>query len=362
MDQPGAELMKDGRLARHFPTDPQARSSPARAIRAVALSALALLLLWKTLDVVLVIFAGILLAVFLTRAAGWVSRWLKLGPALSLLIVTLCTGGVILGLGWLFTRSVWSQIDELSRRLPQAFENLRQRLRSIEWLQSIAPKLGADQILGGVQNPFGIAFNSLTVIGGIVVIVFFGLYLAAEHPVYEQGILHLVPERRRGRAAEVLRTAGDVLWYWSLGRLFSITTLGVTTWLGLWLLGIPLSIALGTIAGALALVPYLGAIVAAVPSLLMALTIDLRHVGYVVGLYVALHVLEGYVLIPLVQRRATHVPPAVTLAAQLVMGLFAGVLGVALAMPLAALLIPVVRMLYVEDVLGAPEEPPGRDG
>jgi predicted PurR-regulated permease PerM len=99
-------------------------------------------------------------------------------------------------------------------------------------------------------------------------------------------------------------------------------------------------------------VPYIGAIVSAIPSVLIAASIDLMLAVYVVALYVGVHLVEGYVLVPLVQRRAVHLPPALILSAQLILALLAGFLGLLFATPLAAAAIVLIRTIYIEDMLG----------
>lgn len=124
------------------------------------------------------------------------------------------------------------------------------------------------------------------------------------------------------------------------------------TALGLWLIGVPLPVALGFLAGIMTFVPYIGSIASAVPSLLIAASINLHLAVYVVALYLGVHLIEGYILVPLVQRRVVHLPPALTLSAQVILGVLAGILGLLLATPLVAAALVVVRMVYVEDLLG----------
>jgi len=76
------------------------------------------------------------------------------------------------------------------------------------------------------------------------------------------------------------------------------------------------------------------------------------HLGMVLGLYLALHLLEGYVLVPLIQRRAARLPPAVALVAQLLSAEVLGVLGLFVAAPLTVAAVVALKMLYVEDALG----------
>jgi predicted PurR-regulated permease PerM len=164
--------------------------------------------------------------------------------------------------------------------------------------------------------------------------------------------MRLVPAARRARASEILHETASAIWYWTLGRLFSTAVLGVLTALGLWLLGVPLPIALGFLAGIMTFVPYLGSIVSATPSVIIAASIELMLGVYVIGLYLGLHLVEGYILVPLVQRRAVHLPPALTLSAQIILGVLAGFLGLLFATPLVAAGLVLFRMIYVEDILG----------
>ena len=137
-----------------------------------------------------------------------------------------------------------------------------------------------------------------------------------------------------------------------LGRLVSITTLGFVVAIGLWIIGVPLPAALGFLAGILTFVPYIVAFVSAVPSLLLAVSINLDLAVYVVLLYIVVHLIEGYIRVPLVQRRVVPLPPALTLSAQIILGVVAGFLGLLLATPLVAAAIVIIRMVYVENVLG----------
>ena len=75
--------------------------------------------------------------------------------------------------------------------------------------------------------------------------------------------------------------------------------------------------------------------------------------------YVGVQFVESYVLAPLVQQRAVHLPPAAILFAQVLMGAIVGALGVAVATPLAAAVMVAVSMLYVEDALGDKNAKPG---
>jgi predicted PurR-regulated permease PerM len=137
-----------------------------------------------------------------------------------------------------------------------------------------------------------------------------------------------------------------------------MVTIGVMVGLGLWLLGVPFAFALALIAGLLEFIPYVGPILSAVPALLVALAETPELALYVLMLYIGVQSIEGYVLQPLIQERAVYLPPAVLLLAQLVLGILVGALGVMLATPMTAAVFVMIRMLYVQDVLGEPAAEP----
>lgn len=335
----------------------RSRLSFLHTVWAIAIAAVVLLFLVATVQIDFVIFAGVLLGIFLNRVASLIGRHARLGYGWSLCATVLLIVVLAAGFGWLFAESVMSQADQLANQLPAALHRANDQLRATPWGKYvISSTASSGPSLSGI---FGVASNAVTLIGGLVVVGFSGLYLAAEPGVYRRGIMHLLPPRMRERGAEVLARMGDMLWFWMLGRLLSMTVVGLLTVAGLWALGIPLPVALGGLAGLLTFIPYLGTVLSAIPALVIALSVDPRMVIYVALLYLGVHLIEGYILVPLVQRRAAHIPPVLILSAQLVLGLLVGLIGVAFATPVLAALIPLVEMLYVEDVV---EENEAGDG
>ena len=328
----------------------------ARALAGLALVGLAVLFIWLTLRVDLVIFGGVLFGISLRRAAEALSRLTRLPVGWSLLTVVLLIVAFFSALGWFFSQAIASQINELSIQLPAAAEKLGDRISQSGLGKALMQHVDTGTVQTSatsmLQGFFGVAVNVVEVVGAIVVIVFVALYLAAESRRYAEGLVRLVPPARRARAGEILHETASAIWYWMLGRLFSMAVLGIMTALGLWLLGVPLPAALGLLAGIMIFVPYIGSIASAVPSVIIAASINLTLAVYVIALYLGVHLIEGYILVPLVQRRAVHLPPALTLSAQVILGALAGFIGLLFATPLVAAGLVLVRMIYVEDMLG----------
>jgi predicted PurR-regulated permease PerM len=126
----------------------------------------------------------------------------------------------------------------------------------------------------------------------------------------------------------------------------------IVTWLGLRLLGVPLAGVLGALAAMFNFIPNFGPLISMVPAALLAMMDSPQRAVYVVIMYLVLQNLEGNLLTPLIQRKAVSLPPAVAIVSQILMTTLAGGIGLMLAVPLAAAVHVVVKMLYVEDALG----------
>src|SRR5262249_32921363 len=117
------------------------------------------------------------------------------------------------------------------------------------------------------------------------------------------------------------------------------------------------------IAGIMEAVPYVGPLISAIPALLIALLVSPWHVIWVALLFLGLHILEGYILAPLITERAVHLPPALTLVAQGLLGDLAGFLGLFVAARLTVTAVVLFKMFYVEDTLGDEDvDVPGEPG
>ena len=196
-----------------------------------------MLFLWLTLRVDLVIFAGVLLAICLRRAADRVSGLTGIPVGGTLALVVLLVLGFFAGMGWFFSQAIASQIDQLSQQLPAAAAKVGSIVGQssvgkilMEHISSTSIKQSPITML---QNFFGVATNAVEVMGAIVVMTFLGIYFVAEANLYINGLVQLVARGRRSRCAEILDETASAIWYWMLGRLVSMTPLGFLVAIGL---------------------------------------------------------------------------------------------------------------------------------
>jgi predicted PurR-regulated permease PerM len=326
---------------------------------------LGLAAVWFAADALLLIFACILCAVLMYKLSSMLAQRLPLRRQFALALVVLLLFAVIGLGGWAMAPQISEQSGKLAEAVPKALHQLQSMVNEHPLLKKLMaglpkPEQVVKQMSSLVPNA-GLFFGGvLGAIGNVVIILFVGIYFAASPRLYTNGAIKLVPQSKRARARQVLDEIGDTLSNWLLGKSVSMLIVGTATSIGLSLLGVPLALILGIIAGLLDFVPYLGPIMAGVPAVLIAFSISPDLALYTVLLFAGVQLVEGYVLQPLIESRAVDLPPALTIVMQLVFGALFGFAGVALATPLAAALKVLVQMLYVEDVLGDKVEEPGK--
>jgi len=318
---------------------------------------LVLLVATQLVEVLFTVFAGILLAVFLAGVTEELTDDTLLPRPLALALTLVGLVGVLIGLWALAGPDISEQASALATLLPNAAERLASRVRSAVqqygWMQryvdpsQLLPPVSS--VLGRVTNVFR---GTLTLFVNGFIILFIGIYGGAAPQSYLDGMVRLVPPSSRPRAREVLSAVGRALRWWLTGRLILMLIVGVLTAVGLQVVGIPSPVALGLLAALFSFVPYLGPVLSVLPALLVASLIGLTEVFYVLLVYGTVQLLESYLIAPLVQQQAVHIPPAAVITAQFIGGVSAGAGGVLLATPFAVVVIVLVQTLYVEDVLG----------
>jgi predicted PurR-regulated permease PerM len=313
------------------------------------------LFVWFAVQVLLLIFAGVLLAILLRSAADWLGARTGFSAGTSLAVVLLLILVALSAFGWAVAPQVAEQVEQLTVTVPEAFAKLQERVQQYPWgrrlftggLDPLSPQ--SPDILARAT---GALSTTAAVLIGAGVILFVGVYLAIRPDLYTDGILRLFPIRKRPRAREVLGAIGYTLRWWLIGQAIAMACVGLLTTPGLWLLGVPLALALGLLAAVLDFVPNIGPVLAAAPGVLLALVDSPTKAMYVTAMYMVVQQIESFIVTPLVHQRTVLMPPVLTISAQLLLGILIGPLGLLLATPLTAVALVLVKMLYVEDTLG----------
>ncbi|MEZ0243704.1 MAG: AI-2E family transporter, partial [Sphingomonas sp.] len=178
----------------------------------------------------------------------------------------------------------------------------------------------------------------LGALGSLVMVMTIGLFIAIEPRLYERGLQWMVPVGARDEFAVTLARMARTLRVLLAGRLLGMLFEGVLTGILLWIAGVPMALLLGIITGILAFVPNIGAFVSGVLMVSVGFSAGTDQGLWAIAVYFGVQTFDGYVLIPLVAKRTVDLPPALTLSAQILASTLFGVLGLALADPMVAMI------------------------
>lgn len=319
--------------------------------------AVSIVLLWYARDVFFIAFAGILFAVFLSSLAGWLARHSFLSHTWGLVVTVIGLFTCLVLIGWLVQSRLLTEVQQFGGQANDAWTKLTDQLRNSGWGQWLLRYLPEGQKLWGEVASLSrinqILSTTLGAIVAVIVVLFVGLYGAAQPHWYRAGLVHLVVPSKRDRVRQVLDAISYNLRWWIGGQLISMTCVGLLVGLAMWLLGVPLPLTLAIIAFLLEFIPNLGPVLAAIPAVLLAWGGGGSRLAlWALLVYIVIQLLESYVITPLVYKKAVWLPPALFLVSVMLFGLIGGFLGVLLAAPLTVTLLVLIKTLYVEDALG----------
>lgn len=312
-------------------------------------------LLVPTLNVCLLILAGLLFGVFVHAISAWSANKFSLAYRTTYLMVV---GLLLLAIG-LGTFQLGSQVadraDELWNQLQSAAQTANEQLEQHAWAQRHLPDVSdiEEQLTQSSSDILPAVLQRLQSLGwgmtAAMVIFFVGLYAAYDPDLYRDGLVKLMPPAKRERTQKVLDRMNGSLQRWIVARFVSMAIVGIATAIGMWTFGIAMPITLGVLAALLTFIPNIGPLLAAIPQMLLAVNVGPQMVLYVLMFNVVLQTFESYLITPIVQQREVSLPPVLTIAAQLLMGVVVGILGVMMAAPMVVVAMVLVQTLYIDD-------------
>ena len=341
--------------------DPTVRHEAKRAATWLSMIALAGLVV-VLIQPLLLIVAGALVAVMLDGGTRLLGRALPMPRGLRLTIVTLVVVAFLVGTVVLLGQEVTTQAGQLRQTLTvqgdrlSALANRYDLIPANLSLSSVTDQLGRS--MGVVTSAIGTAFSGLTSLFLIFVI---GLFLAIEPGVYVRGAVWLFPHDRREGAVLLFQRMGMTMRRLFAGRLLGMAAEGVLTWLALSWGGVPIPLLLGILSAILAFIPNVGAFITGVLMVAVGFSAGTDTGLWALGTYVVVQAVDGYVLIPLVAKKTVDLAPALTLSMQVLFATLFGLIGLALADPITAILkLLLERSAEVEgEEADAPDPLPG---
>jgi predicted PurR-regulated permease PerM len=321
--------------------DPGMRRELTRAIIWVSVI-LSVVLLYVLAQPLLLIVGGLVFAAMLDGGARLLGRVLPIARGWRIALVAILALIFLLGVSFYAGMTLVSEFQALKTLV------LSQVTRVEGWAMQLGvlPKGGGGA--GGLGEIGKQLMGSLgqlttavgTALGGITsgaMIVVLGLFFAAEPRLYERGLAWLIPEDKRAGFFETTRDMARTLRRLMAGRLVGMAAEGVFIWLALSIVGVPFALLLGIITGILAFLPNIGAIVSGALTILVGFSAGSTTGLLAIGVYVLVQIFDGYVVVPIVARRAVDLPPALVLGMQLILGALFGLLGLMFADPIVAM-------------------------
>jgi len=317
---------------------------------------LSLYILWQIREVLLLMFAAVVLATTLNRLAKrFQGSGMKRGLAVALSVAIFFA--VIVGFFWLIVPPFAQQFQELTYRVPQGFGRFNSWLDTLRTripgeLVPYVPDLNSltqqaqpfvNRILG---NSFAFVSGSLEVLVKVLLVLVLTGMLLADPVAYRKVFVRLFPSFYRRRVEGILSKCEISLGGWVTGAVIAMGVVGLMSVIGLSVLGIKAALALAVLAGFLNLIPNLGPTLSVVPAMAIALLDEPWKAIAVLILYFIIQQVESNFITPVVMAHQVSLLPAVTLISQLFFVTFFGFLGLFLALPLT-----VVAKIWVQEVL-----------
>ncbi|MEX1186184.1 MAG: AI-2E family transporter [Gemmatimonadaceae bacterium] len=334
-------------------------------------------LFWRTRNIVLVVFLGVLFAIAVSAGTDRLQK-LRIPRAIGAPLIVLAFIGLLGAFGTWIGPTVREQTTELRQKLPEALDKLER------WVEGqgggvLATLLGvpnADSLARATANgqsptapvqvvtedPQGlrdrimsqlsgagryflpVLGSTLAVVAAILLVLFVTIYVAVDPGLYQRGALRLLPPRNRERAAVVFGAIGATLRKWLVTQLIAMVVIGVVTTGVLLALDVRAAVPLGILAGLLEFVPTLGPIISAIPAIAMGFVDSPEKALFVTIAYILIQFLENHILIPVLMKEGIDLAPALTIVVQALMAIVFGFLGLLVAVPLLAMIVVCVRV------------------
>ncbi len=287
----------------------------------------------------LIIFGGLVFASMLDGGVRLLGRALPIPRGIRLLIVVVVVIAFVAGVFYLTGVQIAQQAEQLRLTLEA------QGNRVVRWLTSLGVMPGRADLNGMLQQALGSVGRLTSAVGSVLgagasllMVMTIGLFVAMEPRLYERGLQWMVPIEQRDEFSTTVARMARTLRVLLAGRLAGMFFEGVLTWILLSIAGVPMALLLGIITGILAFIPNIGAFVSGVLMVAVGFSAGPDQGFWAIMIYFAVQTFDGYVLIPLVAKHTVDLPPALTLSAQILSSTLFGVMGLALADPMVAMI------------------------
>ncbi|RXF70472.1 AI-2E family transporter [Arcticibacter tournemirensis] len=314
----------------------------------IALLVILIFILKAAFNVLLMVFAGSLIATYFHGVADIIEtrtqlrrRWcVMLSVSLSFIVAGL--------LFWFLGAKISEQVGDMSKELPDLVKTAEEKLKQSSLGRKIIYYISGNnsqKLMTSFQQIFRTSFG---IVGDFYITFFIGVFFTANPNLYKDGIIKLIPPAGKATAKRLMDRISYTLKGWLKGMLIAMFFISILTLTGLTIIGVPMGLALAVMAGLLNFIPNFGPLIAMIPAVLIGLTVSVNTTLIIVALYLLIQAVESNIVTPMVQNAMIKIPPAMIIISQVLFGTLTGGLGIILATPLLAVIIVTVDELYVK--------------
>ena len=332
----------------------------APILTATVFTVLGLWLAGRVAGVLLLLFIGILVSLYLGALAGVLHRRAHLPERLAFLAAILLSFGGVALLFWVLVPPLIAQTQELVKVLPayisgweSAIDRLADRVPALKSVYTPGQHriliAVYDQLANQFQNVVPKVLTFVEVLVSIFSVIVMALYLSLHPALYREWLIALFPPLHRDLVRDVLSDCASSLRAYIVGLLLTMSFLGTLTALGLYVLGVPYALTFGVFTGLATIVPFFGTLLATTLPALFVLTGPNggTRALWVIGLGVLVHLIEGNLVSPYIMSKQVDLPPVLTIVFVLVVGRLLGPLGLLVAVPALCVIMVVVRRILL---------------
>lgn len=327
------------------------------ALLKITAFAVGLLFFWTIRRVLLILFVAFIIMSAFSPIVKWFEKK-RLPKSLAIGLIYVSSISLLAGLVFLIIFPLISQLGMLFTQLPVVISSFVDKFDFLrEWyfangvddyLMNISGEL-ARQAIGLGGSVFDIFRQALGVVGtllGFISVIILSLYMLVEHDRALPALLELVPFGNREKVFKIISKIELQLGKWLRGQIILSLIVGSMVWIVLTVLKVQFALPLAILAGILEIVPNIGPFLSVLPAWLLVIGGgNLFQIIAIPVSYWVIQQLENNYIVPQIMRKAVGLNPIVTMVAFLIGAEIAGVPGVLLAVPTAAILQIVVKEL-----------------
>jgi predicted PurR-regulated permease PerM len=332
----------------------------APILTATVLTVLGLWLFARVAQVLILLFIGVLISLYLRAVAGWFERRWHFPERLAFLTSLLLSVAGVVAIFYILVPPVISQTQALIKVLPNYItgweDSLERTISRVPALREFWPP-GQHKILGAVYNELSGTFATiptrvLSIVQGaisIFSITVIAIYLSLHPALYREWLIALFPPIHRDLVRDLLGDLGDTLRSYIVGQLLVMAFLAALTAIFLYILNVPFALTFGIFTGLVAIIPFFGTLLSTTLPALFVL--NTPNGGFralaVLGVGVIVHLIEGNIVSPYAMSKKVDLPPVLTIMSVLIMGQLLGGIGLIVALPTLAMLMVIVRRILI---------------